>query len=841
MQRSRLRKLERLGSRSPTKRPSTLSLVMRRAPIAAAIMAALPRAYAADAPSTGANDTGGALQEVVVTAEKRTENLQDVPVSITALATERLEQLNVQNFDDYVKYLPSVAYQTGGPGFAKIYMRGVASGDNANHSGPLPSVGVYLDEQPVTTIQGPLDIHIYDIERVEALAGPQGTLYGASSESGTVRIITNKPDPSAFKAGYDLTGKTVRGQGGYVAEGFVNIPLSPSAAVRLVGWAERDGGYIDNLPSTITYPSDGCLSNFNPPSPGCEVSPVQAKRRFNPTETFGGRGALKLNLGDNWTIMPTFMGQSTRADGTAFVDPSIPGDLSVQRFYPDYISDQWWQAALTVQGHLSNFDVTYAGGYMSRHDHTPADYSDYSLLYDRYTTYISYAEGFVGHEFNPSQHIDGNDQYRKMSHELRITTPKESRVRFVGGLFYERQEHYILQNYLVDELPTFNSVTGWPQSWWLTNQIRVDRDWAVFGELSFDFTSKLTGTVGYRFFRYRNSLDGFFGFGLNNPLGSNTGENATVANRGVACVKPGILGNPCTDLSSSVERNGSIPKFNLTYKFTNDTMVYGTISKGFRPGGLNRRLQPPPLPPLGTYAPDYLTNYEIGYKTSWLDNHLRFNGAFFWEDWKDFQYGFLGPNSFTIVRNAGSARIKGAEQQIEWAPAQGLNVSLAATELDAKLTKDFCLDVDPNGVPLPLTGPNACIPPDSIPSGTQLPIVPKFKGDATVRYSFPLGGYDGHVQAAYAYQSSTNSRLAPFENQLIGSLAAYGTLDLTAGVGWNSFALEVFADNALDKRAETDRFAECTIQLAGLSVCGHKPMAVINVPRTIGIRFSQRF
>jgi iron complex outermembrane recepter protein len=847
MQRSRLRKLEKSGGRPPARRSSTMSAVMRRAPIATAIMAALARAYAADAPATApaAAETGG-LEEVVVTAQKRAENLQSVPVSITAISTEKLEQLNVQNFDDYVKYLTSVAYHTGGPGFAKIYMRGVASGDNANHSGPLPSVGVYLDEQPVTTIQGPLDIHVYDIERVEALAGPQGTLYGASSEAGTVRIITNKPDPSGFKAGYDLTGKTVRGEGGYVAEGFVNIPLSSTAAVRLVGWAERDGGYIDNLKATIDYPSDGCLSNFSP-APACpggkrsEVSPVLAKQRFNPTETYGGRGALKLALNDNWTVMPTFMGQSTRAEGTNFVDPSIPGDLSVQRFYPDGISDQWWQAALTVQGHVSNFDVTYAGGYMVRHDHTPADYSDYSLLYDRYSTYIAYAESVVGHEFNPSQHIDGTDKYRKMSHELRITTPKDQPLRFIGGLFYERQAHYILQNYLVDELPTFNSVTGWPQSWWLTNQIRVDRDWAVFGELSFDFTPKLTGTVGYRFFKYRNSLDGFFGFGKNNPIGSNTGENATVANRGVACVQPGILGNPCTDLSNSVQKNGSIPKFNLTYKFTDDVMVYGTYSKGFRPGGLNRRLQPPPLPPLGTYTPDYLTNYEIGYKTSWLDNHVRFNGAFFWEDWKNFQYGFLGPNSFTIVRNAGSARIKGAEQQIEWAPVQGLNVSLAATELDAKLTKDFCLDVDANGNPLPLTGPNACIAPDSIPSGTQLPIVPKFKGDATVRYSFPLAGFDAHVQAAYAYQSSTNSRLAPFENQLIGSLAAYGLLDLTAGIGWNSFTVEVFADNALDKRAETDRFAECTIQLAGLSVCGHKPMAVITTPRTIGIRFAQRF
>ena len=214
------------------------TVLLRRAPIAAAIMAAVPRLYAADAP---ADASGGALQEVIVTAEKRTENLQDVPVSITALSTERLEQLNVQSFNDYVKYLPSVAYESGGPGFAKIYMRGVASGDNANHSGPLPSVGVYLDEQPITTIQGAMDIHIYDIERVEALAGPQGTLYGASSEAGTLRIITNKPDPSGFKAGYDLTGNAVRGEGGYIAEGFVNIPLSANAAIRLVGWAERDG------------------------------------------------------------------------------------------------------------------------------------------------------------------------------------------------------------------------------------------------------------------------------------------------------------------------------------------------------------------------------------------------------------------------------------------------------------------------------------------------------------------------------------------------------------------------------------------------------------------------
>ena len=161
-------------------------------------------------------------------------------------------------------------------------MRGVASGDDGNHSGSLPSVGVYLDEQPVTTIDGALDIHIYDIARVEALAGPQGTLYGASSEAGTMRIITNKPDPSGFKAGYDLTGNPfARWQGGYIVEGFVNIPLSANAAIRLVGWDEHDGGYIDNVKGTAVFPSDGCMSNFSPPDTGCESSPTHAKQRFN--------------------------------------------------------------------------------------------------------------------------------------------------------------------------------------------------------------------------------------------------------------------------------------------------------------------------------------------------------------------------------------------------------------------------------------------------------------------------------------------------------------------------------------------------------------------------------
>ena len=171
---------------------------MKAMPLASAILACLPTAYAQEKDAaTTAGATGG-LEEIIVTATKRAESLQNVPLSIQALGSAKLEELNIQGFDDYVKYLPSVTYQTFGPGFAKIYMRGVSSGGTPNHSGSLPSVGVYLDEQPITTIQGPIDIHTYDIARVETLPGPQGTLYGASSQAGTIRIITNKPDPSAF-------------------------------------------------------------------------------------------------------------------------------------------------------------------------------------------------------------------------------------------------------------------------------------------------------------------------------------------------------------------------------------------------------------------------------------------------------------------------------------------------------------------------------------------------------------------------------------------------------------------------------------------------------------------
>ncbi|HEY4940431.1 MAG TPA: TonB-dependent receptor [Rhizomicrobium sp.] len=777
------------------------------------------------------------IETVVVTAEKRSEDLQKAPLSIQALPTEKLEQLHITDFADFVKYLPSVTYTVGGagagnggPGFANVSMRGVSSGNDGNHSGSLPTVGIYLDEQPITTIGGALDIHVYDIARVESLSGPQGTLYGASSEAGTIRIITNKPDPSAFSAGYDVSANTVdHGSFGGGVEGFVNIPLSENAAIRLVGYTEHDAGFIDNVHNTRTFPTSGVTID----------NAGLAKKNFNSVDSYGGRVALQIDLDANWTITPTIVAQHTQSSGIFAYDPSI-GDLQVSHYFPEFAHDTWVQAALTIQGKIANLDVTYSGGYMDRSINAASDYTDYSFFYDTLYGYGAYIYDNNGNFINPSQYILEKDHFTKMSHELRFATPADSPLRFVGGLFYERQGHYILQNYTIANLsdsgavpPTKPlSITGWPGTLWLTDQQRYDNDLAAFGELSYDITPSLTFTAGGRVFYAANYLKGFFGFNAN--YSSHTGEKI--------CFAPTSVGNgPCTDLNKSVYESGFTHRLNLSWKIDDDRMVYATWSTGFRPGGINRRTSVPPDPPIGPYQPDRLTNYEIGWKTSWFDNTLRFNGAAYREDWNHFQFSFLGINSFTEIHNAGGARIYGAEGDVVWQPTDGLTLSGAATLTDSHLTSDYCSKAGATVCPGPLD-PN----PPSAPKGTSLP-TPKFKTNWTARYEFPFENFLGHVQAGLVYQSSSWPDLRVIAPNPVTTLetpirAALGlqrpftTIDFTTGIETDRWALELSILNAFDERADLYRYAECTTQ-----ICSAEPYIATNTPRTIGLRFSQKF
>jgi outer membrane receptor protein involved in Fe transport len=757
--------------------------------------------------------------EIIVTAQKRNESAQDVPIALTAIGTEKLDQLQVNEIQDYVKFLPSVTIQASGPGASQIYFRGVASGEIPNHSASLPTVGIYLDEMPITTIQGSLDIHVYDMARVEALAGPQGTLYGASSMAGTIKMVSNAPDytDTYGEIGVELNRVKSGDVGGQI-EGFINAKLADNAALRLVGWYRKDGGYIDNVFGFRRYPTSRIGQN----------NAALIESNYNDVETYGGRLSLGIEIDDSWTITPTVMGQVQKADGSFAQERStaVTKKLQTVQYNPESSEDKWLQAALTIEGKIGSWDVTAAAGHLRRKGETESDYSDYAFFYDALYGYGAYFYDNAGNLVSPNQYIQGVDTYRRNFAELRIASPSDAPLRFIGGIFYQRQSHLIEQNYIIDDIADSITVTGTDSNIWLTKQKRVDRDIAAFGEVSFDVTDKLTLTGGLRVYKYKNSLEGFFGYSAG--FSSRTGE--------AACFGPPIVsGSPCTNIDKTTSDTDFIHKLNATYKFNDDALIYATWSRGFRPGGVNRRGTLPP------YGADELDNYELGWKTNF--GPLRWNGAIYQQDWNNIQLSFLGANGLTEIRNAGIARIRGIETDLAYRIG-GLSLSAGASYNDATIRRDFCrianADFDCT-LPGPAGEANALL----APSGSRLPVTAKFKGNAVARYEFPVGEWDGHVQIAGNYIGSRRSDLRPVENAIVGNFGSYGTVDLSIGMKNDEWTAEVFATNLFDNNGIVNASAQC-----GESICGDPGNASITggvfydfaiKPRIIGVKLAKRF
>lgn len=805
--------------------------------------------------------------EVIVTAQKREENVQNVPLAIQALGTRRLDQLNITNFEEYTKQLPSVSYNVSQGGGAVVYMRGVATGGDGNHSGSLPSVGIYLDEQPVTTIGGALDVHIYDIARIESLAGPQGTLYGASSEAGTIRIITNKPDLSGTYGRMDAEINAVDHGGiGGLVEGMINIPVAPMIAFRAVGFYHHDAGFIDNVFGERTYCGDpikdtggdtiGCVHN------GIHVTnQAYLKKNINDATDFGGRAALKIDLDENWTITPTIMHQESKENGFPAFDPTV-GDLKVQRFRGDeYSKDVFTQAALTIEGKLANFDVTYAGAYMDRPTHSLGDYTDYADAYDSYyesygglANYFYYQDS-AGNTIDPRQYIIGSEHFKKMSHELRIASPQDLPVRALVGAFYQRQTNHIYQNYIVDNLAPDLSVNGWPGTLWLTLQDRKDQDWALFGEGEVDVTPQITLIAGGRLFRYDNSLFGFAGFGKNpnftedtgwppppNGAGGSSGVRRCLTVNGLqllddessALAPGGVDGTPCTNVGEVVngvavprdsKGSGFIHRLSVRWKPQKDLMFYATWSRGFRPGGINRQPNAP------AYQPDYLTNFEFGWKTGF--GPLTWNGAIYHQIWKKFQFSFLGENSLTVIQNGRNAKIDGVETDLNYVGG-GLTLNASAAYTNAKTDGAICnSSVDPT--------PDCSATDDYVvtPSGARLPITPKFKAATTARYTWPLGVGKAHVQGSLTYQSSASADIrhdmggGVNPNDFLGRIHASTLVDTFIGYDWDDYSAELFVTNIFDERNQISRFVACSICTRSYILAGR--------PRTVGVRVGLKF
>ncbi len=771
------------------------------------IWGAIP-AMAQDAAPQAAVDEQGS-GDIIVTATRRDERLQDVPISIQALSQETLQERQVSSFDDYAKMLPSLSFDSFGPGQATPYFRGINSGGDGLDVGSLPTVGVYVDEIPVTTISTGLDVHMYDIARVEALAGPQGTLFGASSLAGTLRIITNKPDPSKFEAGYNVeANKFGKGDAGGVLEAFVNLPLSDNAAIRLVGFYDHDGGYIDNRFKQRTF----TLDDYDPDTNVTVDNGKYVGKNLNEVDTYGGRAALKIDLDDDWSVMPQLLYQHQKAKGSFTYDPRV-GDLQVHDFQDSYNKDRWYQAALTIQGKVGNWDLVYSGGYFERKIDSASDYSYYSVAYDTYSAdggasspyyYTNFPNG-AGGFLDPTQQIYLDYNFTKLTNELRVSSPAGDRFRLTAGLFQQRQTNQANSDYSVagladvpvDGLPNLYPVPGFGDAVFLKRLKRVDKDYAMFAEAQYDILPSLTLTAGIRGFMVDNSIYGFSGL-----------ARATAQ---ASCVPTTDSKYPCINVDKVFSESGQTHKVSLAWKIDRDHMVYGTYSTGYRPGGSDRRVGVPP------YKSDTLSNFELGWKTSWMGGKLRFNGALFYEKWDDIQFAQPGLNGVTYLLNAGGAEVKGVEADISFRQG-GLSLSAGAAYMDAKLADDFC---DSSGC---------------TPKGTRLPVTPRLKSNATARYSFPLGGSDAFVQGSVNHQGGTRAALLNDDVADLGYTKQFTTFDFSAGTKIGSISVEAFIQNAFDKRGQLSRSTSCAI-----TQCNVNYRVYPIKPQLFGLRFGQKF
>ena len=777
---------------------------------------AIARGAAAQQVAATEGDTGGAdqgtLSEVVVSSQRRDENLQNVPISIQALSADVLDQHQAVSFDDYVKLLPSVSFQAFGPGQSQLFFRGISTGADGIPNGTLPTAGVYLDELPVTQTGGVLDVHLYDIARIEALSGPQGTLFGASSLAGTLRIITNKPDPSKFSAGYDLQGdKYGDGAGGGTVEGFINLPLGSRAALRASGFYEHDGGYINNTLGSRTYQRptsnpDGSISDH----PLTVDNTAYVSKDFNPVETYGGRAALGIELNDSWTVTPSIVAQDQHTEGAFLYDPRV-GDLDVHDFTPDHTADDWYQAGLVIQGKIADWELLYSGGYLSRVRDITADYSYYTVAYDHYPGY-TYFQDASGHAIDPTQVFHNVQQIEKVTNEVRVSSPAHLPVRVTAGLFYQHQGNRNRADYTVPGLSNtvVNQIAVYGDDPFLTNTHVVDRDAAAYAQASWDITSRLTLTGGIRGFNYKNSLTGFSGFAF----------SALDA----GCSVPLATADSCQSaINKNADGSGETHKLSLSWQFDPDLMAYLTYSTGFRPGGVNRS------PTVNPYSADTLRNSEIGWKSAWLNHTLRIDGAAYYEKWNNVQYA-LGVVGLPLINiyNAGDARVYGLETNIDWIIG-GLTVSLAGAYNNARLTTSFCqIGADGN--------PDCASGIISAPAGTRLPNQPQLKGTLTARYTFTVGRAQTFVQAGVNHQSGTRSYLGTSEDQALGDTVAFSTADFSIGGTIDNKTVSLFIQNAFDERGELSRNTECAPV-----TCGAYSRVYPIKPQYFGIKVGQKF
>ncbi len=813
------------------------------------------------------------VDQIVVTATKRVESAQDIPIAVQALGEESLDQLDVDVFTDYLQQLPGVTAGGSGPGQGTIYVRGVASTTPtltvAGVAGLAPNVALYLDEQPVTQVGRNLDVYAVDLERVEVLSGPQGTLFGSSSQAGTIRLITNKPNLDGFSASLGAgVSFTEGGEMSNKVEAVVNLPVTDRLAVRGVFYSDQRGGYIDNVPGTRDASQSG---RFRPAGTvrrnGVVVDATQAgfqagadlsgvnfieadnlalvEEDFNDTDYLGFRIAALYEFNDDWRLTAGHSRQRIESDGVFFYDPELPDpdQLSIQRFSDDEIEDNYGSTSWTLEGRLGALEALYTGAYLDRKSEQTIDYSDY-LFVGQYLPYyicdgsVSYPGGAPsGNCQAPNLYVDSLTNTTVFTHELRFNTPKDKRVYATFGGFYsdqkieERNDFTYPGSVFAESFtpgvfgfaPNFplpgSLVTDpgpFPDGVIFRNDItRTDEQIAVFGEATFVLVPELVSlTGGARWYDISVDLEGsanssFGNFGQTEDQ-QVFGANLSTLYNGMTSV---MIGGESVALPDEGSADGVIFKGNLTVTPTDDLLFYFTYSEGFRPPLLNRPAGAGAIVP-GLVETDDLTNWEFGWKMNLFDNTLQVNGNAFIMNIDNLQTTIFDPNIVNLFfsDNAANAQVKGLEGDIIWAPYQieGLTVSGAFSVLDTEIQEI-------------ITATTAIAP-----VGSDLAHAPAFQGNIRARYEWLVGDdMTAHVMPQVTYSGSSWSDIVAINR---AKQDAYMLVNFSAGIAKDNWRLDFFADNLTNKRADLNNFF------------GYDRYRVtINRPRTFGMRVSVEF
>ena len=832
---------------SPTRRPRRYARVDLA--VAACLCAArIASADDAAGPANGDSTAGVELQEVTVTANRRVENAQDVPIAIQALTGEALQQLSIENFDDVVKYLPNVTMAGGGPGQSNIYMRGLSIGpgtiQGSGAVGDFPNVAVYLDDQSAQLPNRNLDIYAADLERIEVLEGPQGTLFGAGAEAGVVRYITNKPKLNVTEgdvnAGYAYTA---HGDHSSNVDAMINLPLiEDTLAVRAAIYNDSRGGYINNVPGTFVRQSSDAGIHYagytnNIPGPASALNSVNNNNlvgnAINPVTYQGIRVGALWKINEDWTALLVQSYQDMDAQGVFYETPQASGtgqnlpDLSVQLYNPSYDKDRFENTAITVNGKVGPLSLVYSGAYLVRNVEQVQDYTAYARgTYTDYYQCVPPSGSTAAQCYSPSATWHDQERDVHQSHELRLTTPDDWRLRAVGGIFWENYLIHEQTDWMYKTAPGFTDVGPPPGAYANNPDIRNDnvsffddvlrgyKQRAVFASVDFDIIPKvLTITAGTRYYRFDDS-----------EVGSAVGSFGCYAAGAPPCLASALNLN-AENLRTTY--TGVRSRGNLTWKIMPDVMVYYTWSQGFRPGGFNRSSHYSSVIDYATplaFAPDTLTNNEFGWKTEWLDHRFQFNTAIYQENWKNVQDTFFDPTAalgnLAFETNGPSYRVRGVETQIIGRIIRGLTVTGAASwNSSSQSNSQYLTSV--SGQPI------TSIPNPYGTPGSTLAESPPFQGNLRIRYEFDWGVYHPFVQVGGQHQAHSHSATGYVQNY---DQAAYSTYDAFAGVSKDDWTAQLYCENLTDTRA--DMFTSNSQQVMAITV---------NRPRTAGLKFSYKF